>query len=163
MVRPSFVKALNTDSKMTIKDWLEEIFCYNKPVIALRKVGRFFLRVKRYAPVLWNQEDWDYEGIYSLLERKMKDLRKNVSEDIWHVESEVKRELKQIDICLYRLDQYLNRYVYMCEYLDKKYTKEDRHNPELEGEQIRELVDFEEKCYNKFWKSFIRWHRNWWT
>lgn len=163
MVRPSFIKALNDSDKMTVKDWIEEIFCYNKPAIVLRKVGRFLLRVKRYIPVLWNQEDWDYEGIYFLLERKMKDLRKNISEDTWHVKHEVQMELKQIDICLCRLDYHLNSSLYGNEYLNKKYTKEDRHNPELEGKRIRELVDFEEKCYNKFWKSFIRWHRNWWT
>ena len=76
MARPSFVKSLgiNGDTEITIKDWLEEVLWYNRFSCFLRRVGRFILREVRWAPVLWNQEEWDYAYIYDLLIMKMKEL-----------------------------------------------------------------------------------------
>ena len=38
MVRPSFIKSLDIDGddKMTVKDWLVEMFWYNRPMIFFR-------------------------------------------------------------------------------------------------------------------------------
>ena len=64
---------------MTFKDWVVEIMCFNSVSCFLRRLGRFILREVRWIPVLWNQEDWDFEYMYDLLEMKMKEIRKDMS------------------------------------------------------------------------------------
>ena len=155
---------------MTIKDWLIEVICYNRVSILLRKLGRFILREIRWTPVLWNQEEWDYEYMYDLLETKMKELRKDMSKDIWHDQKEVQKNIKQIDICLKRL----KRWRYWTEFYD--YPMDDVvhvptdngcykmvHLSEENEKQRLGAHDFINKNYNKFWKDFLAWHRRWWT
>ena len=92
MVRPLFIKALKEDeNNISIKDWVEDILWYNKFSCFLRKSGRFVKRLGRWIPVLWNQEDWDYEYIYDLLIMKMKELKEDMSKDYWHDQKEVQR------------------------------------------------------------------------
>ena len=76
MIKPSFIKSIK-NLPMTLKDWVIEIFCYNRVSRFLRRFGRFILREIRWIPVLWNQEDWDFEYMYDLLEVKMKELNLN--------------------------------------------------------------------------------------
>ena len=45
MVRPSFIKSLNENDTMTLKDWIIEILWYNPFMTHLRKIGRFLLSV----------------------------------------------------------------------------------------------------------------------
>ena len=75
MVRLSFVKGL-IEERMSLKDWIVEIIWYNKFSCFLRKIGRFILRLIRWIPLLYKQEEWDYSYIYDILEMKMKELRK---------------------------------------------------------------------------------------
>ena len=135
----------------------------------LRRTGRFIKRLWKWVPILWNQEDWDYEYIYPLLKAKMEDLRKDLEKDTWHEEKGVKKSIKQIDICLARMDRYLNwteHYDYPMEdiytvpckpgYMMKYYSEENE-------KQRLGATPFEEKNFKKFWKDFIDWHRGWWT
>ena len=170
MVRPIFVKSLNTDNKITIKDWIEEIIYYNQPVVFLRKVGRFIKRLHRWLPVLWDQEEWDYSYIYDLLIMKMKELKSDMSKDYWHDQKEVQRSIKQIDICLKRLDNYLNwteHYYYPMEDIYYESTEDGCvkmcYASKRNEKQRLGAIDFEEKNFKKFWKDFIQWHRSWWT
>ena len=144
--------------------WYNEFSCF------LRKVGRFILRLFRWIPVLWKQEEWDYEYVYDLLEMKMKELRENMSKDIWHDQKQVQKGIKQINICLKRLDMWRNWTEYY-EYpmddivykevegglLSPSYTSEENEKQRLGA------LDFEQKNYDKFWKDFLAWHRSWWT
>lgn len=165
MIRPSFLKAT-----CNAKDKVIEFICYNTVSIFLRKFGRFILRLFRWIPVLWNQEEWDYEYIYDLLEMKMKELRKDMSKDFWHDQKCIQKGIKQIDICLKRLDMWRN----WPDYYD--YPMEDVVHVPLENgcyrldytseeneEQRLGAIPFEQKNYNKFWKDFLAWHRGWWT
>ena len=171
MVKPSFIKSLNyPDDRLTFKDIMEEILFYNNLSCFLRKCGRFTLRMVRWIPVLWNQEEWDYAYIYDLLIMKMKELRKDMSKDYWHDQRSVQRSIKQIDICLARLDRYLNwtsYYDYPME--DIYYESTDDgcmkmcYASEKNEKQRLGAIDFEEKNFKKFWKDFIKWHRGWWT
>lgn len=170
MVKPSFIKGIQ-ELPMTTWDWIVEAVCYNEVAVKLRKFGRFVARVFRWIPVLWNQEEWDYEYIYDLIEMKMKELRKGMSEDIWHDQKGVQRGIKQIDVCLARLDRWRNwteYYDYPMEdiyyvpseyegFLTPKYSSEENEKQRLGA------IDFENKNYDKFWKDFLKWHRNWWT
>lgn len=169
MIKPSFIKSIK-ELPMTFKDWIIEIACYNKVSCFLRRLGRFIIREIRWIPVLWNQEDWDFEYIYDLLEVKMKELRKDMSKDYWHDQKCVQRSIKQIDICLARLDRWRNwtKYYYYpmddiihvptensCYRMD--YTSEENEQQRLGA------IDFEQRNYDKFWKDFLAWHGGWWT
>ena len=147
-MRPSFIKSL-TDSSMTAKNYIVEFLLYNDFSIFLRRVGRFILRLFRWIPVLWNQEEWDYEYVYDLLEQKMHDLRNNMTKDIWHDQKEVQKGIKQIDICLMRLNRWRN---WACFY-----------DYPMDEAACKSAIEFEQKNYDKFWKDFLAWHRGWWT
>ena len=43
---------------------------------SLRKFGRFIKRLWRWIPVLWKQEDWDYDYLYEIMRIKMEELLK---------------------------------------------------------------------------------------
>lgn len=171
MIRPSFIKEVVQDAKMTIKDWVIELIYYNPISRFLRKLGRFILREIRWFKVLWNQEDWDSEYIYDLLEIKMKELRKDMSKDYWHDQKSVQKGIKQIDICLKRLDMWRNWTNYYDYPMDDVYSEptEDGNyyvqkyaSEENEKQRLGALI-FEQKNYDKFWKDFLAWHRGWWT
>ena len=162
MVRPSFIKSLNIDgdSKMTIKDWIVEIVCYNEPVIFLRRIGRFLARLIRWIPVLWKQEEWDFGYTYDILEHKIKEIRKCVSEDNWHATECVEEELKQIDEVLSHLDKYRN----WTDYIDipeppKDFVRwtdcedgcKELHFTDEEHIAYDKAHKFEEENYNAFW------------
>ena len=172
MVRSLFIRQLGLDEKKKsiIWDFMEEILFHNELAIFFRKVYRFILRLIRWIPVLWDQEEWDYAYIYPLLITKMKELKKNMSEDYWHDQKEIQRRIKQIDICMARLDRYLNWHEYY------EYPMEDiYYEPTEDGcsrmcyaskkneKQRLGALDFEEKNFQKFWKNFVKWHRGWWT
>lgn len=174
MVRPSFIKSLNIngDSKMTIKDWIIEIVWYNQPCIFLRRVGRFILRLMRWIPILWNQEEWDFGYTYDILKHKIKEIRKCVSEDTWHTEECVKEELEQIDSVLTHLDKFRN----WPDYIDIPDPPEgfERTTPTEDGlhrmnwfegerEAFRKADEFEEEHYNAFWNEMKEHSGNWWT
>ena len=172
MARPYFTKALNIEenNKTPVRDWVEEVLLYNKFFCFLRKSGRFVKRLGRWIPILWNQEDWDYEYIYDLLIMKMKELKEDMSKDYWHDQKEVQRGIKQIDICLKRLDMYLNWTNYYDYPMDDIYYEPTSdgcmkmcYSSEKNEKQRIGAIDFEEKNFNKFWKDFVKWHRGWWT
>lgn len=169
MIRPSFIKSLS-NTEMTIKDYITEAIWYNSFSCFLRKVGRFILRLFRWLPVLWNQEDWDYEYIYDLLEMKMKELRKDMSKDTWHEQKGVQKRIKQIGICLKRLDMWRNwpeYYNYPTDDIVHTPTKDGCYRLDYTSEENEKqrlgAIDFEQKNYDKFWKDFLAWHRGWWT
>lgn len=165
MIKPSFIK-----TKLNIKERIIDILWYNSVIRFLRKFGRFIKREIRWTSILWNQEDWDYEYIYDLLEMKMKELRKDMSKDYWHDQKSVQRGIKQIDICLARLDRWrnwTNYYEYPTDDIYHEPTENGcyvmKYASEENEKQRLGAIDFEEKNYNKFWKDFLAWHRGWWT
>ena len=169
MIRPSFIKGIQ-ELPMTIKDYMIESLWYNNFSCFLRKFGRFILREIRWIPVLWNQEDWDFEYMYDLLEVKMKEIRKDMTKDIWHDQKVVQRSIKQIDICLARLDRWRNwtKYYYF-PMGDIYHEKQEngcyqlKYTSEINEKQREGANNFEQKNYNKFWKDFLKWHQGWWT
>ena len=167
-MRKSFIKDLK-DEKLTIGDRLEDLLLYNRFSIFLRKITRFILRLIRWIPVLYKQEEWDYEYIYDILELKMKELRKNISKDTWHTEHCVKRELLQIDICLARMDRFRNweKYINVPNEEIKFISTGDGYSrlnmSEEYNKEKKKGISFEKKNYDKFWKDFVHWHNNWWT
>lgn len=169
MIRPSFIKELQ-ELPMTLKDWIIEIFCYNPISRFLKKIWRFILRLFRWLPLLWNQEEWDYEYVYDLIEMKMKELRKEMSKDFWHDQKVVQKSIKQINICLAHLDRWRNWTNYYYYPMDDVYHESTengcyqmKYSSEVKEKQRLGAHDFEQNHYNKFWRDFLKWHQGWWT
>ena len=74
----------------------------------IRHIGRFVKRLPSYIKLAWQQENWDYEYMYDMLEFKMKELYQGLCEDKRHAKHEVERRKLQIRVCLRRLDRYRN-------------------------------------------------------
>ena len=174
MVRPSFIKSLNTDGecKMTIKDWLEEIICYNDFSCFIRRVIRFIKRLFRWIPVLWNQEEWDFGYTYDILKLKLQEIRKDIENDKIHTEDCIKEELEQIDSVLDHLDKFRH----WEDYIDIPVPSEDfeRYTPLEDGcysvnitKEERKAYEkarkFEQKHYNAFWNELKKYSNNWWV
>ena len=167
MVRPSFIKSLE-DSKMTIKDWIIEILFYNPLSIKLRKIGRFILRLIRWIPVLYKQEEWDFGYTYDILEHKIKEIRNNITKDTWHTPDCIEEELTQIDSVLDHLDKFRN----WTKYIDIPSSPMDRlletktntlEFTEEEHLAYQKAEEFEEEHYNAFWDELKEYSSNWWT
>ena len=123
-----------------------------------------------YLKLAWDQETWDYEYLYDLIEMKLKELLKAQEEDTWHVGKETKRRAKQIRICLAYLDRFRN----WTEYYDyptddlrfkpigngcSKMVHDDTYN-EIRRKGVDSYIKFN---YDMFWKRFLQWHQGWWT
>lgn len=176
MARPSFIKSLciDGDDKMTVKDWLIEICWYNRLMIFLRHLGRFLKRLPKWLKLCWRTENWDYESIYDFIEMQLKEMKKAQEEDTWHLQSEVKRSIKQIDLVLSHLDMFRNSHNYFDYPKTKTVPNGELYNgqttykiefidKECGEEQFKEFMRFEQKHYDKFWKLLKQWHTNWWT
>ena len=168
-MRPSFVKGIQ-DVKMNIWDWVIELLWYNLVAIWLRKQGRFIARLFRWIPVLYKQEDWDYEYMYDLIDFKMQELLKWIEKDDIHTQDCVNRGIRQIKIVRRHLDKYRNWEKYIDYPIDdiKHVPCEDGccmieyTNPE--NDKKREAVHrFEMHHYEMFWKTLKKWHTNWWV
>lgn len=165
----SFAKELQKIPRKA-RNCLINFLWHNDFSIFLRKFGRFILREIRWTSVLWNQEEWDFEYIYDLLEMKMKELKKDMCKDTWHDQKVIQRSIKQIDICLARLDRWRNWTSHYYYPIDDVYYKKTEngcytleYKSEINEKQRSGANDFEQKNYDKFWKDFLKWHRGWWT
>lgn len=128
--------------------------------VLLKHTIRFIKRLPSYIKLAWQQENWDYEYMYSMLEFKMKELYQGLCEDKWHVKSEVERCKLQIKVCLRRLDNYRNWDTRVDFPTDDLVSKEISF---ANREKRKKAFDYRIKNYNKFWSDFIKWHQNWWT
>ena len=137
----------------------------NNSVYYIQKFGRFLKRIIRWLPLLWRQEDWDFEYIYDLLEFKLKEIQKCLAKDDLHVDSP--KMVKQISICLAHLDRYRN----WDKYID--FPSEIKLEKTADGlitlctsteEKIacKKITNFEKYHFDMFWKRFVQWHKGWW-
>lgn len=133
-----------------------------------RKIGRFIKRFFLYLPIIWRDEDWDYDYLYQLIKFKLERMAIAQDNDDLHVDS--KRRATQIRICLAYLDRYRNWTDYI------EYPMEDIgwepcgngclkmiHKSNINEAKRRKVHGYEEFNYDMFWKRFLQWHRGWWT
>ena len=168
MIRPSFIKSLNTEDKMTIKDWIIEILWYNPISIFIRKQGRFILRLIRWIPVLYKQEEWDFGYTYDILEHKIKEIRKNVTKDTWHTQDCIEEELTQIDSVLDHLDKFRNWPTYITipttpRWIDNENGTKSLDYTKEEHTAFKKADEFEQEHYDAFWNELKEYSNNWWT
>lgn len=133
----------------------------------LRKFIRFIKRLCCWLPVLWKQEDWDYDYLYDLIEIKLKEIRECLDKDTLVIDS--KKHVKQINICLAYLDRYRNWENYI------EFPHDEIKFEKLENGCSRMITStktnitckkahaFEKFNYDMFWKRFLQWHQHWWS
>ena len=131
----------------------------------LRKFGRFIIREIKWIPILWKQEDWDYEYIYELMEVKMKELRECLRQDDMHVDSD--KYARQISICLAYMDRFRNWDHYIKNSNEDKYVSLSEQIRSKKGlyqrkASVKRILAFENDNFNMFWKRFVQWHKQWW-
>lgn len=172
MVRRSFIREI-TDQKMELIDKLHDLLFYNKPICFVRHVGRFLVRLPDYLKLCWENETWDYEGLYNFIEVFLKQLRKAQEEDTWHAPHGIHRAIQQIDLTLAHLDRYRNWPNYY-EWPEPRFEETENHpkygrlskivydDPDAE-EKMNLVHRMEEKHYNAFWRLLKKYHNNWWT
>lgn len=131
----------------------------------IRKLGRFLIRIINWLPLLWKQEDWDFEYIYDLLEFKLKEIRKCLEKDDLHIDSP--KCVKQISICLAYLDRYRHWEKYIDFPVELKLEKTDDglltlRTSTKEKALCKKITAFEKDNFDMFWKRFVQWHTRWW-
>ena len=170
MVRKAFIKSLY-NQELTLWENIEDKILYGKLGCFIRHLIRFIKRLPKWIKICWNQENWDYNYLYDLIEIKLKEFLKAQEEDTWHVPKETKRRARQIKICLAYLDRYRNwtdYYDYPMEdiYFEKA---EDglgsylRHKSSINEAKRKGADKYEKFNYGMFWKRFLQWHQGWWT
>ena len=107
MVRKLWVKSI-TEERVKLLDKIHDAVCYNEPVTFLRKIGRFLKRLPEYLKLCWNDEPWDYEGLYNYIEYFGRARIKALEEDTWHTKHCTNRAIQQIKCTLGHLDRYRN-------------------------------------------------------
>jgi hypothetical protein len=133
----------------------------------LFKLIRFIKRLFNYLPLIWKDEDWDYDYLYKILDFKLRRMQIELEHDTWHMDS--KRRARQIAICLAYLDRYRNWTNYIDYPMDDiKFVKDKLgykmiHTSSINEAKRRMVHGYEEFNYNMFWKRFLQWHRGWWT
>ena len=169
MIRPSFMKTIDCED-MTFWDKIQEAVLFNPVSSSIRRNFNSLRRLIRWTPVIWNQYDWDYEGIYDVLEQKMKDLYKDLKKDVWHDPKEVQKCLKQIQICLKRIaviKNWTDFYDYPIDDIDWEPTEDGYqrmiHTSEANEKERQRISQRIDNNHKKFWKDFLEWHENWWT
>lgn len=141
---------------------------YNSLTIGIRHTWRFLKRLPKYIKLAWQQEDWDYEYLYDLIEMKLKEFQKAQENDDRHEGSW--KYVRQIKVTLARLDRYrnwTNYYEYPMEDIkwvpcDNNCLRMEHTNEENEKQRLG-AITFEQKNYDKFWKDFLKYHQHWWT
>lgn len=79
----------------------------------MHKIKRFFnkiIRLLQYAPIIWNNEDWDFSYMLDLIEFKLKRMRNCLDE--YYTDGTGKRieVRKQIDKTLNAINKYNNEF-----------------------------------------------------
>lgn len=145
----------------------------------VRRFFRFIKRLIRYCPSLYNMEEWEMNGIYNILERKLQDMLEY--EQKYCISADTKLSQEQINECL----EHLRNYVDADELIESPIDKRNRQHqyslltmkcanenrfyamPRIKGEEdewhkyVDTLTQFENDNFEKFWEKFKVFHRMW--
>ena len=150
MVRKVFIKNLYNE-ELTFWENIEDKILYGKLGCFLRHLFRFLKRLPKWIKICWNQENWDYNYLYDLIEIKLKEFLKAQEEAY--------------------LDRYRNWPNYYDYPMDDIYHEkaEDglgyymKHSSSINEAKRKGANKYEKFNYEMFWKRFLQWHQGWWT
>lgn len=150
---------------------------HDKDIFHPRRVYRKCANIVRWVPILWRDTDWDYSGLYEIIEYKIRNMRTHQLEHANHTDAnEVAEQMKTAADCLKRLrdDNYIEE-----EWNNHRKKHPDRPLIDLpdgmkqippmsaaERGDFKKLVDAEEKRkqddYETFTSIFTKHSRGWW-
>lgn len=125
-------------------------------------------KVLRWLPVLWNDKDWDYSYLLTMVQKKSQELAECIKTDEYHESSE--------EICeeIYRFLSHIDKFSDPIKYLpcppDAQSWFEDIPNSrnkswkcnEKMTQWAKEVGEFEEEQWNLAWDLFREKARGWW-
>lgn len=150
-------------------DILDDKIFYCGLACFIRHCFRFTKRLKTWIPLIWNQENWDFEYLYDLIEFKLKEFIQAQEQDYLHEQKGVQRRIRQIKICLAYLDRYRNwpnYYDYPMDDIEHVKTETGytlKHTNSINEAKRKGVHAYEKFNYDMFWKRFMQWHQGWWT
>lgn len=128
----------------------------------LTNLKRYFKKVKKilsWLPVLWKDEDWDYEYILDILYHKVKTLDKTLVEnDLVSNIEQIHGEMQEFLKAIYNFQHYYE--IFEDKYKDpEEYAKITGNNAD---DFYLALYEYEGECWNKIWELIQKNGRNWW-
>lgn len=151
------------DKECTLLEKISSFIFHNDLVYFVRKQFRFVVRLIKWVPVLYKDEDWDYRYLLDIIDFKLQRMRKVIEQDDIH--GDVPTTLKKLDVIRGRMDRYLNCEKYIGDYPDSFGNFEDMFEPTEDGhhrlrkstpeerEYIEKSMAFELKNYKGFFKA----------
>lgn len=124
------------------------------------KIKRFFekvLRIIDYLPILWNDEDWDYEYILPILRKKIDRIGKCIKNNkIITEHEEVYQETRDTIQAIDNFDNHLDLFI--------EIYGEDPETSILDNaeEYYINLYNFENDRWNEIWDTIKKNGRKWW-
>ena len=171
MLSPKAIKNFEPREE-TIFTKVGDLLLENDVAYFIRKQFRFAERLIRWIPVLYNDEDWDYDYLLRIIDFKLGRLRKVMVEDDIHYDAPW--TVKKIDVIRGRMDRFSNSHKYLgdmpcSDNVDEWFERtEEGHlrfkesTPE-QKEDIHKVVAFEKKNYEGFFKSLQKYLTHIWS
>lgn len=130
-------------------------------------IGDFFKRLYEYAPILWNDRDWDYAFLLALIRFKLKRLRSCLEiNSAFHAPTNFDRawEIHRAEIILRNIeddpeDEWSMHY---SQWHIGKDLNEDCGAPEECRKALEESRQRTERNWHELWKHFDENMRGWW-
>lgn len=153
---------------------------------------RIFRKIKRiidYIPILWNNEDWDYEHLLELIEFKLKRIKKCIRQndiivehEIQEIENSIDKTLKAIDNYLYHIENFTmldpdelynvemywkknedrNTYSMTYKFIDGEDVPEDHEFHKYNEKYIKRLYLWQQANWNRIWNTIRDNSQKWW-
>lgn len=153
---------------------------------------RIFKKIKRiidYIPILWNNEDWDYEHLLELIEFKLRRMKKCIRQnniivenEIQEIEDGIDRTLKAIDNYLYYIENFpmldpeesyniemywkknedRNTSSMAYRFVDGKDVPEDHEFHKYNEKYIKRLYLWQQSNWNRIWNTIRDNSQKWW-
>ena len=136
------------------------------------KIKRFILKIIKifqYLPILWQDEDYDFEYLLLLIKFKIQRIKKEIIRNNIIVKEEQDGICKSINNTIFHIDNYLNyAEVFEKHYKDKyldfdfTYNVEDNKIVTINKNTNKELTKEEEDKYTTYIKSMYAYENQEW-
>ena len=167
-----YAKFMERHSNYNMPDWyytLEENL--HAPFRAVRNFFKRVYRIIQYIPVIYKNEDWDYDYLVNLVEYKLTRIRDCIYNNSIVAPSEARDTCIQINQALDHIKQYRNATVCAPEDLppytfnfneDGTITFSEDEIFEKRQEFFNKVNELEDKEWNLIWDTIKEYGRNWW-
>jgi hypothetical protein len=113
----------------------------------IRKTGRFLKRLLGWIPVLWNDEDWEYNNIFEIMAYKISRVRKNIQKNNFVVDTPI--IVKQMKIVEELLLRHTDKKFYYYDNTERSHIKKESCDCETlnKNEWQREICKY---CISRY-------------